>query len=355
MSSNSSESENISEEQKQKKENETEIDLQLGDVITITNPKNEKLNEQTFIIDYIDKSKIYLINVETLSKTKLRISDDGIIGDGTITQIAILSRSDTPSYARQNDLLPGKWVNIYFGGEYPVIITGEITNLEEDMIEIKTVDDDTLYINFEYKGIPEDLPIENIEIREKPEKPKKLVVEESDEEIELIPDLEREQQEALPLEKLDYQVPVKNVKDQLREFILRADQITFGDEELGPIVQFVDVSAQSQRYSIEVQVSDLLDELLSTIPNPQRTRSVLNNIHIMIDRFKQLREKFSVFDQYGVVESALVNESTYKPLTQYFKKFKQNLYWILPVVKNIKKYILTKVKKIVTLLYLKIL
>ena len=40
MSSNSSESENISEEQKQKKENETEIDLQLGDVITITNPKN---------------------------------------------------------------------------------------------------------------------------------------------------------------------------------------------------------------------------------------------------------------------------------------------------------------------------
>ena len=55
MSSNSSESENISEEQKQKKENETEIDLQLGDVITITNPKNEKLNEQTFIIDYIDK------------------------------------------------------------------------------------------------------------------------------------------------------------------------------------------------------------------------------------------------------------------------------------------------------------
>ena len=127
--------------------NDSIIILQLGDVITITNPKNEKLNDQTFIIDYIDKSKIYLINVETLTKTKLRISEDGIIGDGTITQIAILSRSDTASYARQNDLLPGKWVNIYFGGEYPVIITGEITNLEEDMIEIKTVDDDVLYIN----------------------------------------------------------------------------------------------------------------------------------------------------------------------------------------------------------------
>ena len=144
---------------KSSENNDTIIILQLGDVITISNPKNEKLNEQTFIIDYIDKSKLYLINVETLAKIKLKISDDGTIGDGTITQIAILSRSDSASYARQNDLLPGKWVNIYFGGEFPIIITGEITNLEEDMIEIKTVDDDILYINFDYKGIPEDLPI----------------------------------------------------------------------------------------------------------------------------------------------------------------------------------------------------
>jgi len=314
------------------------IILQLGDVINISNPKNEKLNDQTFIIDYIDKTKMYLINVDTLERTKLKISDDGTISDGTITQIAILSRSDTPGYARQNDLLPGKWVNIYFGGDYPIIITGEITNLEEDMIEIKTVDDDILYINFDYKGIPEDLPIDNIEIREKPEKLKKDVVEEEEEVLEVvenidsIPDLERER-----AEKIEYTIPVKNVKDQLREFILRADQITFGDEDLGPIVQYVDVAIQSQRYSIEVQLSDLLDELLSTIPNTQRTNKVLNNIHITIERFKQLRERFSTFDQYGFIESALVNESTYKPLKQYFKQFKQNLYWILPVVKNIKK------------------
>ena len=189
MSSNSSESENISKlilkDVEEKKENETVIELQLGDVISIINPKNEKLNDQTFIIDYIDRAKMYLINVDTLAKIKLKISEDGIIGDGTITQISILSRSDSPSYARQNDLLPGKWVNIYFGGEYPVIITGEITNLEEDMIEIKTIgkdgDNDMLYINFGYKGIPEDLPIDNIEIREKPEEPKKAFIEEGEE------------------------------------------------------------------------------------------------------------------------------------------------------------------------------
>lgn len=148
-----------------------EIELQLGDVIQITNPKNEKLDNQIFIIDYIDPSKILLINADTLENIKLKISDEKIIGDGTITKIAILSRSDEKGYARQNGLVVGKWIDIHFGGEYPAIITGEITNLENDMIEVKTIDNDILYINFDYKGIPEDLPISMIEIREKPQKP----------------------------------------------------------------------------------------------------------------------------------------------------------------------------------------
>ena len=148
-----------------------EIELQLGDVIQITNPKNEKLNDQMFIIDFIDSTKMVLINTETLETIKLKISENGIIGDGTTTKLAILSRSSEKGYARQNGLLPDKWIDIHFGGEYPAIITGEITNLENDMIEVHTIDNDTLYINFDYKGIPEDLPIALIEIREKPQKP----------------------------------------------------------------------------------------------------------------------------------------------------------------------------------------
>ena len=81
----------------------------------------------------------------------------------------------------------------------------------------------------------------------------------------------------------------------------------------------------------------MLDELLSTIPNSERTPRVLNNIHVMIERFKQLRENFSFFDEYGNIEGALTVEANFKPLTNYFNKLKQNLYWILPIVKNIKK------------------
>jgi hypothetical protein len=321
------------------KSNDTLLELQLSDVIQISNPLNDNLNDQTFIIDYIDKSKVYLINTDTLDRIRVTISEDGTIGDGNITKIAILSRSDTPSYARQNELLPGKWINIYFEGDFPVIITGEITNLENDMIEVKTVDGDVIYINFDYKGLPENLPIQMIEIREKPSEP--LVQPEKEqpeleEPLEEIPELEGEKKFVEP-EKIQLTIPVKDIKNQIREFIVKADQVKFGNEEFGPILEYVDVVSKSQRYSIETQVSDLLDELLSTIPNSQRTPRVLNNIHTMIERFKQLRENFSFFDNYGNVDGIMIKEAQYKPLVKkYFFDLNSNVYWILPIVKNYK-------------------
>jgi hypothetical protein len=317
---------------------ETSIELELGDVIKLTAPDNQKYNNHTFIIDYIDKSKILLTNVDTLENIKLKIYENGNIGDGSIKQLSILSRSEEKGYARQNNLLPGKWINIYFGGEFPVILTGEITNLEEDMIEIKTIDGETIYINFEYKGIPEDLPIETIEIREKPsiQEEKEQIIEEPEiqEEI-MLPELQIERE--FKEEKVEIPIPVEKVRAEIREFILKADQIRFGDEELGPVAQFVDVSEKKQRYSIEQQVSDLLDDLLSTVPTSQRTERVLNNIHTIVERFKQLRTIFSQKDEYGNILSSLTFEADYKPLLNYFQSFSKNLYWILPVVKNKRK------------------
>ena len=305
---------------------ETFISIQLGDVIKIKDPITDALNDKIFLIDYIDKDLLKLINVETLTNIELSINADKTIGSGTIKSITILSRSNEVGYARQNGLLPGVWVNIYFGGSIPLVITGEITNLEEDMIEIKTFQDNSnLYINFDYKGIPLDLPIENIEIRTKPEQ--EYIVEEV-----VIPQQEEEVVTDVVVENIP---PL--IKDQLREFIVKADQIQFGTEELGPIVQMVDVGAQKQRYSIEDQANDLLDDLLSNIPNAGRTTKVLNNIHIMIERFKQLRSKYSLFNEYGNIDGVSKHSFNWKPLIEYFDKFNQLLYWLLPVVKNIKK------------------
>ena len=312
------------------------IELQLGDIIKMISPNNQRINDIEFFINYIDSTKMFLLNPDTGEITKLKISPHGIIGDGSIKELIILSRSDNPSYAIQNGLLPGKWINIHFGGDNPVIITGEISNLENDMIEITTTDKDVIYINFDYKGIPEDLPIEFIEIREKPQSvvPEKEDIEEMP--LEDIEELEKEHI-FVPTENINFGVQSKNIKNALKEMVIRADQIKFGNETLGKIKQFVDVEKDQQRYSIDEQVSDLLDDLLSTVPNSQRTQRVLNNIHIIIERFKQLREYFSTKDEYGTVNGVQIYTAFNKPLKEYFKNFKQNLFWILPVIQNTKK------------------
>ena len=80
-----------SDNEKNEKETKKEklIQLQLGDIIELFDPKNEKLNEQTFYIDYIDETKMILINESTLDSIKLKIDENGIIGDGTISKLVI--------------------------------------------------------------------------------------------------------------------------------------------------------------------------------------------------------------------------------------------------------------------------
>ena len=303
------------------------VELRLGDIIRIDDPEDEDLNHQTFLIDYIDELRMNLINTKTFDTKKLPIND-GIVAGDTITKIALISRNPELGFARQNGLITGVWVNITFEGDTPVIFVGQITNLENDMIEIKTIDGDVLYIDFEYKGVPEHLELKSIEIRDEP--PKKATQQPSLEEGDIVLDEEEsEGPRSVPQEK--------NIKEQLREIILNADQVVFLDEELGPIKYLVEVSEKKQRYSIDAQVTDLLDDLLSTIPNNQRTDFVMEKIHLMIERFKQLRTQFSTFDANGNVTGRLINGPNYKPLTKYFKELDTNLYWIVPIVKNVKK------------------
>jgi hypothetical protein len=324
------------------------IGLQLSDIIKIIDPETPILNNSIFIIDYIDETILKLINAETLTTTELNINKDQTIEKGTITEIHLLSRYDSPSYAVQNKLLPKTWINIYFGGNMSMVVTGEITNLEEDMIEVKRYPEgDFIYINFDYKGIPKNLPIEYIQIRGPIQK--LLADEEQDEdvaekEIDESPESPEEKQEIIEDLTDDYfdndvleTKPKIDIKNQLREFILKADAIKFEDEIIGNVFQYVVVDKEKQRYSIESQTNDLLDDLLSTIPTLKRKGKVLNDIHKMIERYKQLRTSFSVFDENGNIISKKYKTADWKPLKKYYNEFDNPLYWLIPVVKNIKK------------------
>ena len=135
---------------------EKSINLQVGDIIEFVAPTDSQINQKAFLIKYLDKEKLNIIGQDGIEVT-ININKDRSLRNESIESISILSRIDSPSYARQNGLVPNQWVDLYFGGELPVIMTGLITNLDEDQIEIKLVDDETIYIDFAYKGIPEDI------------------------------------------------------------------------------------------------------------------------------------------------------------------------------------------------------
>jgi len=306
------------------------INIQLGDILIFAAPENILYDNKQFYVKYLDRTKITLINIENNEILTLQLID-GELENKTIISMELLSRSDTAGYARQNNLLPGTWVNIYFDVEIPFILTGEITNLEEDMIEIKTYPkNETIYIDFEYKGIPETLPIEKIVIRDSLNKQTDKLIDglSSQEYVDTIPN--RDDKSLTDDEEIEI------VPFDLNEIILEADQFIMG-EKLDDIIQYIDVDESEMRYSIDKQTNDLLDELLADIPNYKRTPIVLNEIHKLIERFIQLRNMFSNFDTNGnAIKQDILNESI-KPIIQNILNLDTNFSWMIPVSQNKKK------------------
>jgi hypothetical protein len=338
----------------------TEIDksiaLELGDIIEIVAPTNPTLHQTTHLVTYVDSVKIKLLNVATGVFHQLNIvGGQGRLSDESIIQLILLSRSEESGYARQNGLLPRVWVDIHFGGEIPAIITAEITNLEEDMIELTTFPElRVLYIDFAYQGIPETIPIESIVLREKPATMGNI---DSVRELQSYVDEEGSLEEALskaatPLsDQASIELsptgesiltvpenvkPDENIRHSLHTMYIDAHSIVFG-ERLPEIANLVEIPEHQQRYSIETQANDLMDELLSTIPNSQRTKLVLDTVHLLIERFKELRQQYSHFDIQSNVQSVKTYGPFYKPLVERVLHMDTKLAWLLPVVKNRRK------------------
>lgn len=305
------------------------IQLKLGDIIQIVAPDVKELDKNTFFIEFLNSKKMLLKNIDTLETTIVRIDENGNLEEKGITEIALLSRDDKDGYARQNGLIPGQWVNIEFSGDIPFIVVGEIMDLEEDMIEVKSYPDgNTIYIDFAYQGIPEDLPIVSIDKRSPPEEEKRPEEEKVEEQRPEEEKVEERQDENIYQEEY-----VETLAPALEEIILEADDIFIG-EELGSIEQEVELDKSKMRYGLQNQVDDMLDEMLASVPESKRTRSVINNIHLTIERYKQLRAKYSVFDENGNAMLPIQKTANYKPLVNALVGLKNNLHWLLPVATN---------------------
>ena len=271
------------------------IFLQLGDVFKITNSTNDIYNNQSYYVEYIDSHKIKTIHVDSLDRidfditTDLRLTekDSDKIIDGNVD---LLFRNHYEGFALQHKLTPTTWIRIVFdNGE----ISGEITELEQDMITIELSNTkEKIYINFNYNGIPENLSIKQIKIINQPD------------------EYEEESQEDLNIEVIG------NVED---------------------IVQLLDVDVSKYRYDIDTQKNDLLNSMLSQLSSSDKTYDNLNNIHLNIERFQQLRKQFSTFDEYENIVDSINKGPLWKPLIHNLDNFKQYLSWIIPVTSTIKK------------------
>lgn len=264
--------------------------LQLGDIIKATST-NEQYDNKIFYIDYIGTPKIIVIEKDTLDKFTWNFQN-GIIENGEITQINILKREDTPSYAKQNLLLPYAWVDIVFTDMSTS--PGQIMSLEEDMIEVKMYPAElSIYINFDYKGIPDDLGIVDIKLRNAPYS-----------------------------SEIEKEVP--------QEYV-------FMEDDVAPIQVFLEGDERQFTYSIEEQTNDMLEVLLSKIPTAKRNESVLNRINKLIVRFKQLYEKHTVFDKYNNItkndKKFKTKTNNWKPLSKVLLELNRNLYWVMMVGK----------------------
>ena len=322
------------------------LNLQLGDVIEILAPDDTELDNKKVLIKYLDSEVIEAVGAD--GEEVVLAIDDGQFRNESIEAINLLSRADDPGYARQNNLLPGQWINVFFGGDIPVTVTGKVTDIDGDQIEVKLVEgDEVIYLDFAYKGIPKEIPIDKIVLREAPEATAAREATSDPEATAALEAPSKDDDEQAPVgiatpenQEDDLQAPEEEDGDvfqaRAKTLYMEADQIQLGPA-LGRVAQEVEVPEDEKRYGINKQTTDMLNELLSKIPTNQRTPEVMNHIHLMIERFEQLRTEFSQFDSLGNALMPAIKGADYKPLVKTLDEMNQKLYWLLPVVRDRKK------------------
>ena len=308
-----------------------EYQLKLGMIIRFIAESNDNLHNKIFLIDYLDNDLIKIINND-FDRYQLTIND-GKLSDESIEELHILEEPTDLGYAKQHGLKTNTWWSFHFGGTVPEVINGEITNLEEDCIEITTYPNkDVIYIDFQYKGIPLNLPLEEPIVPFYP--PKETLLEDDEETITKI---DRDELDMVLFDDEDdeliHEFDNEGVKELLDSNIIDADDIQFGDEKQ-VLTRLTGVSDDQKIFNIDTQTNDLLDDMLSLIPTNKRSPLLLKKINDSIDKFKGLRETFSNFNIEGIVESIKKNTANYKPLSESLFYLNKELKWLRPIVKN---------------------
>lgn len=202
-----------------------------------------------------------------------------------------------------------------------------------------------IYIDFEYKGLPESLPIEKIVLRDRPKSINTSLrsildgtSEITREEAEAEPTVEMDEDDGqLIINIPDTMTAVPSPSEVIEEYLqtdvsIPPTDVEEDDGELAALDVFFAVNESERRYSEEIQVADLLGELVSKLPQEQRTNAAMKNIHKFVTRFKELRQVFSIFDENGDVIMPKTTDYLKKPIIDHIMNMDRDIKWILPVI-----------------------
>ena len=316
--------------------------LQLGDIIRIVSPKEPSLHDQTFYVYYYDPLQLLeVVHTSSMQIFQFPLKDGMLIDDSPVENIIILNRSIHKGFARQNGLVKGAWIELEFGGEHRVIVTGLITHLVEDMIQITSFpEDEVLYIDFGYKGIPKNIPLKKICTRQQPISYSPISgngdeKEEEKDETGIIGEDDAVLAEYNDQGEMEMKIPAKlNLEKDYREelheeYIEHLSQLSPPDSYQSEVV----LKPHQIKYDVDVQMNELLDDFLYKLPEEKRTRRAMREVYIHINRFKELREKCSLFDIHHQITGFQRHDPQhYKPLVESLYNLDTNIPWIYPVV-----------------------
>ena len=275
-------------------ENLINISISLGDIIQITYNDNNEL----YYVDYCDENMVLIKNQ---NESKELLLENGFVKDDNIKNIQIIKKELNKGFAKINNLDINTYIKIIFVNDESV--TGIISTIVEDMIEVSIFpNNETIYIDFEYKGLPKHLNIKNIEIIDRTEiediiedreleegeidesKEQSLEEEKQDEQTEI------KEEEKLEVDETDEQIEEKEEeleeppkKDETQEEPIEEER-----KEETKVIRAKRVKKFKQEEEIDLDAievpEDLHNKIINKLPKHKLQPSIPNKSHFMNNR-----------------------------------------------------------------------
>ena len=317
-------------ENKKKEENIDEYEFKLGMFIKINAPTDNEFYNKIWMIEYLDDDLMKLID-EHYETKEIKINNNRFVNDA-IDSVDIIYNPNELGYCNLVGFKINTWWSFTISGPVDYVLQGMISNIKEDQIEFKEYgnEQEPIYIDFEYKGLPLKLVDEEGKIYKitslKPWiSPEEMLIQKEEESKKLEEKIAMYQTNDINADD-DFDLDIFFNSDIINEE--NRNNLIQGNE-----IKYRILDEDEQLYSIENQTADFLNKELSKFITKERTPHKIKQINKWIIRYVELRDAFSNFNKNNNISGIKTFNHNYKPLKLKFQNWNNNISYIIPVIK----------------------